>query len=84
MFDDFHLSLYTLAYFHTILYVIAMNSIPVRTVEPTIPTLGKADWIGAALGCLVSDGVEAIQITRLAKALSVTRGSFYWHLSDLR
>ena len=47
-----------------------------------MPTLGKADWIGAALNCLVSEGVEAIQITRLAKALGVTRGSFYWHFTD--
>lgn len=59
-----------------------MNTLRVRTVEPTIPTLGKADWIGAALGCLVNEGVEAIQITRLAKALNVTRGSFYWHFAD--
>ncbi|MEP0940198.1 MAG: TetR/AcrR family transcriptional regulator [Rhizobiaceae bacterium] len=59
-----------------------MNSLRVRTVEPATPSLGKADWIGAALHCLVSEGVEAIQITRLAKALSVTRGSFYWHFAD--
>ncbi|MCJ8310864.1 MAG: TetR/AcrR family transcriptional regulator [Rhizobiaceae bacterium] len=59
-----------------------MTSLRVRTVEPAIPTLGKADWIGAALNCLVSEGVEAVQITRLAKALGVTRGSFYWHFTD--
>lgn len=59
-----------------------MNTLRVRTVEPSIPSLGKADWIGAALNCLVREGVEAIQITRLAKSLDVTRGSFYWHFSD--
>lgn len=61
-----------------------MNSLQVRTVEPSAAPLGKADWIGAALQCLVRDGIDAVQITRLSNVLNVTRGSFYWHFSDRR
>lgn len=59
-----------------------MSSIPVRTVEPAAPPLGKADWIGAALHVLINEGVDAVQITRLARELGVTRGGFYWHFED--
>ncbi|MCP5083955.1 MAG: TetR/AcrR family transcriptional regulator [Alphaproteobacteria bacterium] len=43
------------------------------------PQLNRDDWIVAALGVLIDDGVEAVQITRLARDLGVTRGSYYWH-----
>ncbi|MEO0748211.1 MAG: TetR/AcrR family transcriptional regulator [Pseudomonadota bacterium] len=43
------------------------------------PRLGAADWIEVALQSLVSGGIEAVQITALARTLKVTRGSFYWH-----
>lgn len=45
-------------------------------------TLGRADWIGAALEILADDGIEAVRITLLATRLGVTRGSFYWHFKD--
>lgn len=41
--------------------------------------LGPDDWTGAALRLLVNQGVDAVQITALARDLDVTRGSFYWH-----
>ncbi|MEO0752462.1 MAG: TetR/AcrR family transcriptional regulator [Pseudomonadota bacterium] len=41
--------------------------------------LTAADWIEEALRTLVNRGVGAVQITQLARALKVTRGSFYWH-----
>ncbi len=44
--------------------------------------LGRTDWIGAALGLLIEEGIDAVRITRLAEALDVTRGSFYWHFKD--
>jgi len=44
-----------------------------------VARLGPDDWIGAALTVLVGEGVEAVQITALARKLKVTRGSFYWH-----
>ena len=46
------------------------------------PRLGRGDWVDAALEVLVDEGVEAVRITRLAEALAVTRGSFYWHFKD--
>lgn len=54
----------------------------VRTVEAPKPALGKHDWLSVALRMLVRDGVDAVQITRLARVLEVTRGSFYWHFKD--
>lgn len=44
--------------------------------------LGKDDWIAAALTMLVKEGIAAVEITRLANELSVSRGSFYWHFKD--
>ena len=46
------------------------------------PSLGRADWIRAALDLLVGEGIDAVRITRLAETLDVTRGSFYWHFKD--
>ena len=43
--------------------------------------LGPDDWIGAALSCLIDGGIDAVQITTLARKLKVTRGSFYWHFT---
>ena len=46
------------------------------------PQQSRDGWIEAALALLVEEGVEAVQITQLAKRLGVTRGSFYWHFSS--
>ena len=45
-------------------------------------TLGRGDWIEAALKLLIEEGESAVRITRLAEALGVTRGGFYWHFKD--
>jgi len=44
--------------------------------------LSREDWISAALRALVESGVDAVQITVLARTLGVTRGSFYWHFDS--
>ncbi len=44
--------------------------------------LAKADWLAAGLRVLADEGIESVQIARLARDLNVTRGSFYWHFSD--
>ena len=44
--------------------------------------LGKQQWINAGLRAVVKKGVEAVRIEPLAEALSVTKGSFYWHFKD--
>ena len=50
--------------------------------EAAASHLGRADWLEAGLGLLVGEGFNAVRITRLAEALGVTRGSFYWHFKD--
>ncbi|MEL7258896.1 MAG: TetR/AcrR family transcriptional regulator [Pseudomonadota bacterium] len=44
--------------------------------------LTRDDWIEAAQTMLIDSGVEAVQITVLARTLGVTRGSFYWHFES--
>jgi AcrR family transcriptional regulator len=39
-------------------------------------------WVEAALEALGSGGPEAVRVDPLARALGVTRGSFYWHFAD--
>lgn len=46
------------------------------------PRLDRAAWLEAALAELVEGGETAVQITRLARRLAVTRGSFYWHFEN--
>jgi len=41
------------------------------------------DWIEFALATLARDGFDALKAELLAKKLGVSRGSFYWHFSDL-
>jgi AcrR family transcriptional regulator len=40
-------------------------------------------WIDFALRMLAHGGVEALKADVLARKLGVSRGSFYWHFSDL-
>lgn len=44
--------------------------------------LERADWIRAGLIMLAAGGVDAVRVERLATALKVTKGSFYWHFRD--
>ena len=44
--------------------------------------LQRFDWLSTALDIFVSEGIEAVRITRLAEDLGVTRGSFYWHFQN--
>jgi AcrR family transcriptional regulator len=41
-------------------------------------------WIAGALDALASGGIDAVRAEPLAKALAVTKGSFYWHFADRR
>lgn len=41
-----------------------------------------ADWVDEGLRVLAQQGVDAVKVERLATALGVTKGSFYWHFSD--
>ena len=44
--------------------------------------LQRFDWLLSALKLFVSEGIDAVRITRLADELSVSRGSFYWHFKN--
>jgi AcrR family transcriptional regulator len=46
------------------------------------PHLEAQDWVEAGLQELADQGVDGVRIERLAKALGVTKGSFYWHFRD--
>ena len=41
-------------------------------------------WIGAAFDALADGGIDAVRVEPLAKALDITKGSFYWHFADRR
>jgi len=39
-------------------------------------------WLDAAYERLINSGVEAVKVMSLAKALGMSRTSFYWHFED--
>jgi len=45
--------------------------------------LTAQDWIDFALTTLAAEGFDALKADVLARKLGVSRGSFYWHFSDL-
>jgi AcrR family transcriptional regulator len=45
--------------------------------------LTAQDWINFALRTLAHEGFDAMKADVLARKLGVSRGSFYWHFSDL-
>jgi len=45
--------------------------------------LTAQDWIDFALTTLAHEGFEALKADVLARKLGVSRGSFYWHFTDL-
>jgi AcrR family transcriptional regulator len=56
-----------------------------RTAEKDKATRLDADaWIAAAFEALAAGGVDAVRVEPLAKALGITKGSFYWHFADRR
>jgi AcrR family transcriptional regulator len=44
--------------------------------------LRREDWVAAARAELITSGVSAVTVARLARRLKVTRGSFYWHFKS--
>lgn len=44
--------------------------------------LSRDDWLKAARAALLTGGVEAVRVEKLARKLHVTKGSFYWHFKD--
>lgn len=47
------------------------------------PRLGRTDWVLAGLRALVKGGIVAVKVEPLAREIGATKGSFYWHFTDL-
>jgi AcrR family transcriptional regulator len=44
----------------------------------------RSSWIEEGLRALAVGGPDAVRIEKLAEALGVTKGGFYWHFDDRR
>ncbi len=42
----------------------------------------KWQWLAAALDVLAAEGVESVQVTKLAQRLSISKSGFYWHFRN--
>jgi AcrR family transcriptional regulator len=45
--------------------------------------LSARDWLDQGLKTLAKNGFTALKAEPLAKAMGVSRGSFYWHFADI-
>jgi AcrR family transcriptional regulator len=54
-----------------------------RQQRTTNSRLSVDDWIQAGFAILAAEGIKALKIERLCRRLSVTKGSFYWHFTDI-
>src|SRR5256886_6398466 len=45
--------------------------------------LSAKDWLDRGLKTLAESGFTALKAEPLAKAMGVSRGSFYWHFADI-
>jgi len=45
--------------------------------------LSAQDWLDRGLKALAAQGAGALKAESLAKAMGVSRGSFYWHFADI-
>ena len=50
---------------------------------PQSTRLSVTDWITAGLELLAEEGIGGVKIQKLCDRLGVTKGSFYWHFTDL-
>ncbi len=46
------------------------------------PTLTREDWIESAQRILIKGGIDTVRVDNLAKELTITRGSFYYHFKS--
>lgn len=55
---------------------------PVTSLPASRQSLSAEQWATAALDALATGGLEAVAVEPLARALGVTKGSFYWHFAN--
>ncbi len=60
----------------------AKTPTPRQRLRADEPRLSREDWLEAAHAAVVEGGFGALRVLALAKALRVTRGSFYWHFAS--
>ncbi|MBT0994028.1 TetR/AcrR family transcriptional regulator [Cellulomonas sp. DKR-3] len=46
------------------------------------PSTTKQAWVDAAYAVFLRDGLHAVRVEPLARAVGATKGSFYWHFAD--
>ncbi len=51
--------------------------------RPAAQRLTAEDWVQEALTLIGEEGLAAVKIDRVAGRLGATKGSFYWHFTDL-
>ncbi len=56
----------------------------VRARRSSGARLSVDDWIELGLTLLAEEGLSGIKIDRLCSRMGVTKGSFYWHFTDLQ
>jgi len=54
-----------------------------RARATTNNRLSVDDWLQAGFAILAEEGIKALKIDRLCNRLTVTKGSFYWHFTDI-
>ena len=54
-----------------------------RVRATTNSRLTVDDWVQAGFAILAEEGIKALKIDRLCRRLDVTKGSFYWHFTDI-
>ncbi|MFN0184412.1 MAG: TetR/AcrR family transcriptional regulator [Aquabacterium sp.] len=55
---------------------------PRRRASEPAARLTRDDWLDAGFRAVVEGGFDQVRVLTLAKALGVTRGSFYWHFGE--
>src|SRR6201992_2422755 len=65
---------------NTVVYGIAPRRRQQRTIMAD--QLSAKDWLDQGLRALAKHGFTALKAEPLAKAMGVSRGSFYWHFAD--
>jgi AcrR family transcriptional regulator len=45
--------------------------------------LSVDDWIRAGYATIAEEGIKSLKVDRLCSRLGVTKGSFYWHFTDI-
>ncbi|GIG41549.1 TetR/AcrR family transcriptional regulator [Cellulomonas phragmiteti] len=48
------------------------------------PRVTREQWVDAATATFRTEGLTGVRVEAVARALGVTKGSFYWHFADRR